>query len=396
MRYIVEGGNPIAGEVEIYSAKNAILPIIAAAVAKGGVSIIEECPKFMDVVWATEIVRYLGCECYYVGNDLFIDSTEIKKWQIPHRLARKFRGSIIFLSSLLVRFGKAEIGLPGGCVIGDRPINLHRCGFETLGTKVEIEGEVLRCSLENPIDNDVYLSFPSVGATQNLLIYITYKGMKSKIFNAAKEPEIDDLMCFLNSGSERYKVMPDRIVAATYLIAAAMTKGDITLRNINVANLESILSILVQMGCVIKIGVDKVNLVAPERLKSPGYIKTATYPGFPTDMQSMILAACTIAEGTTVIKENIFERRYAHCDELKKMGADIKTDGKMAVIHGVDRLKSANAYGGDLRGTAALILAALTASGTSEISGISHLMRGYIDFADSLNKTGCNIFVTEN
>ena len=411
-KIIVRGNIPLRGSVRIHGAKNAVLPILAATVMAGGVHIIHNCPDFSDVSTTIEILKSLGAEVKREHQTLIVDTTNANGSLIPEHLMRKLRSSVIFMGAVLARRREAKISTPGGCELGPRPIDLHLKALAQLGADIREEHGYLICKAEHLLGRSIHLDFPSVGATENLLLAAAMADGETIISNAAKEPEIEDLASFLNNmGAEiygagtstikivgkqhltpgEYTVMPDRIVAATYLCAAAATGGRVTVTHMRPQQISAILSILSDCGCVISTTEDTVSLKAPKRLVAPGAIKTMPYPGFPTDAQSLLLAMLCCAQGTSIITETIFESRFKPVPELCRMGAKINVDGRVAVICGVESLSGAQISAADLRGGAALVIAALSAEGTTEINTPEFIDRGYENFEKNLAQLGADI-----
>ena len=398
-KLLIEGGNPILGEVTVQGAKNAVLPILAATVLADDECIIHNAPKLRDVNKTDLVLKRLGCNVRRDGNTVFINPTDFCSCRICEDLMREMRSSIIFLGAIISKCGRATVSMPGGCPIGLRPIDLHLKGLRELGVSIKEEHGYINCSADKLVGANVHLDFPSVGATENIMLAAVYAEGETYISNAAREPEIIDLANFLNlmgakvrgagTGliriegiSERlhgaeYTVMPDRIVAATYLAAAAITDGEVFLRNTEPKHMGAMLHVLREMGTKIKVEEDTIHLKSRGRLKNVHNIRTMPYPGFPTDIQSPFMAAATLANGTSVFTETIFENRFRHVDELVRMGADVRVEGRSAIVRGVERLTGARVVAQELRGGAALVLAALAADGKSEISGTEYIDRGY-------------------
>ena len=396
---MIEGGNPILGEVTVQGAKNAVLPILAATVLADDECIIHNAPKLRDVNKTDLVLKRLGCNVRRDGNTVFINPTDFCSCRICEDLMREMRSSIIFLGAIISKCGRATVSMPGGCPIGLRPIDLHLKGLRELGVSIKEEHGYINCSADKLVGANVHLDFPSVGATENIMLAAVYAEGETYISNAAREPEIIDLANFLNlmgakvrgagTGliriegiSERlhgaeYTVMPDRIVAATYLAAAAITDGEVFLRNTEPKHMGAMLHVLREMGTKIKVEEDTIHLKSRGRLKNVHNIRTMPYPGFPTDIQSPFMAAATLANGTSVFTETIFENRFRHVDELVRMGADVRVEGRSAIVRGVERLTGARVVAQELRGGASLVLAALAADGKSEISGTEYIDRGY-------------------
>mgnify|MGYP002742510883 CR=1 FL=1 len=418
MRYItIEGGTPLRGEVAVQGAKNSVLPILAATLLSGDVCRIEGCPHLSDVDSAADILRYLGCAVQWDGDDLLVDSTTLTRCDIPQTLMRRMRSSVIFLGAILARCGWAELSYPGGCELGPRPIDLHLSALRTLGACIREEGGSLDCTAPGLTGAEIVLSIPSVGATENaMLAAIGAKGVTT-ISNAAREPEIVDLQAFLQKlgasihgagtstvvveGAEqplhgcRHRILGDRIAAATYLAAAAAVGGDVFLRDIDYRHLSTVTGVLRQAGCTLSCREDGIRLVSDGRLRAVSPIRTAPYPGFPTDAQAVVMSALLRSSGTTVFVENIFESRYHHVPELVRMGADIRLEGRVAVVCGVDRLQAARVRAMDLRGGAALVIAGLQAHGVTTVEHLHHIRRGYSDLPGDLALLGAHIH-TEN
>ena len=411
-KLVIEGSVPLAGEITVQGAKNAVLPILAASILADGESVIHNCPWLRDVEKTGIILEKLGCGFVREGNTIKIDSRNITDYVIDEKLMREMRSSIIFLGAILSVCKKAEVGLPGGCPIGLRPIDLHLKALRQMGAVITEEYGYLKCECEKLKAADIHLDFPSVGATENIMLAAVKADGTTTITNAAREPEIIDLANFLNSmgakvkgagssgivieGVKRlypseYTIMPDRIVAQTYLIAAMITGGEIYIKDAVASHMNSGIAILSEMGAKIRTSSDGIMLKSGERIKNVHIIKTMPFPGFPTDIQSPFMALATIADGTSVFVENIFENRFRHVDELIRMGADIKVEGRSAVIRGVKRLYGANVEAYELRGGAALIMAALAADGKTEISGIEFVDRGYENIEGNLSKCGAKI-----
>lgn len=411
--YIVEGNCRLAGEVRISGAKNSTLPILAASLLAGGEVCLNNCPNLSDVRATVTILRLFGCSVCREGSTLIVDSRVTNPVRIPEQLMREMRSSIIFLGALVSKYNEAQLFMPGGCELGARPIDLHLSALKMMGATVESDGGVLRCRAENGVKGaKISLGFPSVGATENIMLAaVTAQGV-TEIYNAAREPEIKDLADFLNACGARvhnaggstitiegvsrlhgctYTVMPDRIEAATFMAATTLTRGDIYLREIRTADLRSTIPVFEQLGCRVK--ADEKNMrisisKRPNRLKS---LVTMPYPGFPTDAQAAVMAVTCICEGTSVLIENIFENRFKHAYELVRMGADIQISGRAAVVQGVERLHGATVESTDLRSGAALVIAGLCAQGITTVGKIHHIARGYENFEDKLNALGASI-----
>ena len=410
-KYIIEGGRPLFGEVEIQSAKNAVLPLLAAAVLTDERIVIQKCPRIADVLNMVGILGELGCNTKFEGNDLVIDSADAANHEIPSSLAKELRSSVFMLGSVVSRFGRARIAYPGGCDIGLRPIDLHLNGLRRLGVCVSEGGGYIDCSCDKIEGAEVVLDFPSVGATENIILAAAKAKGTTVIRNAAKEPEIVDLQNFINRmggkifgagtatvridgvkklGGTEYAPVSDRIEAGTFLIASAMCGGEVSLKNADADNLSSLLHKLREISCKINTKNDKIYIRSGRRL-SPKLVETSPYPGFPTDLQAPMTALACISEGSTVIVENLFETRFKHVPELIRMGADVTVRGRSAFVRGVGSLKGADVVAGDLRGGAALTLAAISAEGLSTVTDLSHIDRGYSDFEYKLRGLGARI-----
>lgn len=382
MQYIVEGGKTLQGETFVSGSKNASLPILAASILSGKTTKLYNVPDIYDMKHTLEILKLLGCKIKKNKDKVIINSENIKTHEIPDKLMREMRSSVILAGALLGRFKNVVFSYPGGCDIGARPIDLHLEGFRKLGVKVEEQSGLIKCSCDKIVGAEINLDFPSVGATENIMMASVLAEGETTIVNAAMEPEIEDLAKLLNrmgakitgagtnvvkiKGVEAlrdvsYNIMPDRIEAGTLLCATAITGGKITLKKVIPEHITPIISKLEECGCKVETDINTVYLEAPRRLKATE-IKTTPYPGFPTDMQSVFGTILTVAKGTSVIIETIFENRYRYTNELKRMGAKITIEGKMAVIKGVRKLSGAEVHSTDLRGGAAMVVAALAAN----------------------------------
>lgn len=409
-KLIIEGGNPLLGEIRVQGAKNAVLPILAATILAENECIIHNAPRLRDVHKTDLVLKRLGCNVKRESNTVYVNPTGFCQCSIAEDLMREMRSSIIFLGAIISKCGTALVSMPGGCPIGLRPIDLHLKGLEMLGVKIHEEHGYIHCAADKLIGADIHLDFPSVGATENIMLAAVYAEGETYISNAAREPEIIDLANFLNKmgakiygvgtglikitgvkeplhGTE-YTVMPDRIAAATYLAAAAITDGEIFLRNVQPKHMGAMIHILKEMGTRIKITDDTIHLKSAGKLKCIHMLRTMPYPGFPTDIQSPFMSVATLARGTSVFTETIFENRFQHVDELVRMGADIKVEGRSAVVRGVKKLYGANLVARELRGGAALVVAALAAEGHSEISGTEYIDRGYEEIEKQISNCG--------
>ena len=397
-KLVIDGGIPLLGEIRVQGAKNAVLPILAATVIADGECVIKNCPRLRDVDKTDMVLERLGCRVRREGNTVTVNPNGLCSCEICEDLMRAMRSSIIFLGAIITRCKEAAVSMPGGCPIGLRPIDLHLKALRELGVKIDEEHGYIKCSADKLCGADIHLDFPSVGATENIMLAAVCIDGTTIVSNAAREPEIIDLANFLNmcgarvsgagtsciriDGVEKlhgaeYTVMPDRIVAATYLAAAAATGGEIFLTDAEPSDMGAMLHVLDEMGAKLTIGVKTIHLKSRSRLKSVHMLRTMPYPGFPTDIQSPFMALASLASGTSVFVENIFENRFQHVDELVRMGADIHVEGRSAVVRGVKKLSAANMVARELRGGAALAVAALAADGVSEISGVEYIDRGY-------------------
>lgn len=404
--FVINGGRRISGSLRVQGSKNSVLPILAATFLVGGKSVIHNCPNLSDTNSTIKILKSLGCTVIREGNSITVDSSDANGTEIPENLMREMRSSVIFLGAIIGRMKTAVISTPGGCEIGLRPIDLHLYAVKQLGVTVEENYGKLICNVPNKLKGKkITFSFPSVGATENaILASVTAQGTTT-IVNAAREPEIIDLCDFLNKcggeiegagesviivhGKEKlnpceHSVICDRIACTTYLIAGAVTSGDVTLENTNPVHLNAVLPLLEEAGCDISIRCRTIRLKAPRRLSRIDKIITQPYPGFPTDAQAPFTTLASVARGTGVIVENIFESRFKHIPELVRMGAKIRTEGRVAVVDGVERLYGAEVISPDLRGGAALVLAGLCADGVTTVKNIKFIDRGYESFEDNL------------
>ena len=414
-RFIIQGGKKLEGEIEISGSKNAAWPIIAATVLNAGTTTLYNVPDIQDVNTMFEILKKIGATIKRKNNKIIINTSKIHTYEIPETLMRKMRSSVILAGAIIGKYKKAKFSYPGGCEIGSRPIDLHLKGFEKLGINIKEEyGEII-CETEKIIGTQIHLDFPSVGATENIILASCLAEGVTVLTNAAKEPEIEDLVKFLNkagakikgAGTDRveiigvkkltevsYNIMPDRIEAGTYLVAGAITGGNIKVTNLNSNHIEPILNKLDEAGCVLKIEKNAVEIKAPKRIKAVD-IKTMPYPGFPTDMQSIFGALLTTAKGTSIITENIFESRYKYVQELNRMGAKINVEGRTAIIKGTKRIQGASVVASDLRGGAALVLEGLVAKGVTQVDNVHYILRGYENIVDKLKNLGAKIYLED-
>ena len=411
-KFIIQGGKRLEGEVKISGSKNAALPIIAATVLNGGKTTLYNVPDIHDVQTMFEIIKEIGGKVSKKNNKVIIDTSKIHTYEIPDYLMRQMRSSVILAGALIGKYHQARFSCPGGCDIGARPIDLHLKGFEKLGINIKEEYGEIMCITEKITGTQIHLDFPSVGATENIILASCLGEGTTIITNAAREPEIEDLVKYLNKmgakirgvGTDRieivgvkrlteisYNIMPDRIEAGTYLVAGAITGGKIKLTNVKPTHIEPILNKLEEATCKLVKTQNTLEIEAPKRIKAVD-IKTMPYPGFPTDMQSIFGALLATAKGTSIITENIFENRYKYVQELNRMGAKIKVEGRSAIIKGTKRIQGANVVATDLRGGAALVLEALNAKGVTEIDNIHYILRGYERIEEKLKKIGAKIY----
>lgn len=415
-RYYIEGGKRLSGEMTMHGAKNSVLPILAATLLTDN-STIHNCPALSDVDAACHILQSLGCTTVREQGSVGICAKDLCACNIPEHLMREMRSSVVFLGAVIARCGKARVSLPGGCELGPRPIDLHLAAMQKMGVEIRDDHGFLACAVKDHLHGaEIVLPLPSVGATENILLAACTAEGETVIHNPAREPEIDDLIGFLNTAGARirqredgtiavqgvsalhnveYTVIPDRIAAATYLCCAAITGGNILLENVISPHLAAVYPVLEEMGCTIRTDDTRIYLSAPQRLHSVKAVRTMPYPGFPTDAQSPLMALSCVADGTSVYVENIFESRYKHAAELLRMGAQIKIEGRVAVVDGVERLHGASVVCTDLRGGAALVIAALAAEGCSVVDKISHIERGYPHFDRILSALGAQIRLDE-
>lgn len=410
---MVEKSPPLRGNVRISGAKNSALPIMAASLLGTEDIILEDVPMLKDVDVMCEVLTSLGVKVEILDKGVIkINSKDIDNYETPYELMSKMRASFLVTGPLLTRLGKAKTSLPGGCAIGTRPIDLHLKGFKALGAEIDVDHGSVSSYAEKLVGDRIYLDFPSVGATENIMMAAVMAEGETIIDNAAMEPEIVDLSNFLNKlgaqikgagtssikikgvkklGGATHSIIPDRIEAGTFMVAAAITKGDILVENVISSHIKPVIAKLREVGCEIYEDGDKVRVIGTRHPKAVD-VKTLPYPGFPTDMQAQFMALMSISEGTSVIIETVFENRFRHVDELKRMGADIKIDGRSAIIQGVDSLMSAPVKATDLRAGAALVLAGLVSDGITEITDIYHIDRGYENLENKFKKLGAKIY----
>ncbi len=412
-KFIINGGNTLNGVIDVPSAKNSYLAILAGCVLSSGVVCLHNYPKFDDIDKMLDILTSLGCKIERKEDrTLYIDCRNITNYVIPQKLAKKIRSSIFLLGPMLSRLKKVLVTYPGGCDIGSRPIDLHLKGLKTLNAKIVERFGFIEADAPNLIGENVHLDYPSVGATENIMMAGVLAKGTTKIFNSAKEPEIVDLQNFINAmggkisgagtdtitiqgveklGSVEYTPITDRIIAGTYLLAGAGCGGDITIKNVDYEHIYSLITKLKNSGCKIDIKGDTIRQVSNGKLKTFSSIETLPYPGFPTDLQPQALVLQTISEGTCIITENLFETRFKHTPELIKMGANIVTRDRMAIVTGVNKLYGADVTCYDLRAGSALTIAGMLAEGTTTLNDVKNIDRGYEKLEEAFNKLGANI-----
>lgn len=413
-KIIVRGGRKLAGNVKINGAKNAVLPIIAASIlGSEGESVIHDAPPLDDVLVINKVLQSLGIEVEYNRQVIRVRAGQINTCEASYDLVRKMRASFLVMGPLLARLGQARISLPGGCAIGTRPIDQHLKGFEAMGADIELGQGYIEAKVKGRLKGaKIYLDVASVGATENIMMAATLAEGTTTIENAAKEPEIVDLANYLNAmgavirgagtgvirieGVEKLRgcvhtVIPDRVEAGTYMIAAAITGSDLYMEGAIGDHLRPVISKMQEMGVTIEEDENGIRVRATGPLRAVD-VKTLPYPGFPTDMQSQMMALLMVADGTSLVTETVFENRFMHVEEFANMNANIKVDGRTAIISGNSKLRGAKVCATDLRAGAALILAALAAEGETEITGIHHIDRGYVDITDVLRELGADIY----
>ena len=412
---VVKESKPLKGTVRVSGAKNAVLPIIAATLLVDGVSVIKSVPNLRDVNVMSDLLRYLGAKVQYDGETLVVDATEIKETEAPYHLVNKMRASFLVMGSLLARFNTAKISMPGGCAIGTRPIDLHLKGFKAMGAEIISDHGYIEAAAQKLSGSKIYLDFPSVGATENIMMAAVLAEGTTTIENAAEEPEIVDLANFLNkmgakvrgagtntikiTGVEKleaveHTVIPDRIEAGTYMVAAAMTRGDVFVDNVIIDHIKPVVAKLIEVGCTVEEHENGVRVIGAQE-KMPTNIKTLPHPGFPTDMQSQFMAMLCLAKGKSTITETVFENRFMNVPELIRMGANIEINGKSAIVEGRDRLTGSEVMATDLRAGAALVISGLVAEGETIVKNIYHIERGYVDLVGKLSMLGAEIYKVE-
>ena len=411
-KLIISGGNRLQGTVRIDGAKNSALSIMAASLLTKDVCILRNIPRLTDVDIMADVIRKLGVKVEWKeDNNLYINSDNFNNYEAPYELVKMMRASILVMGPLLARLKRAKISLPGGCAIGARPVDYHIKGFEALGAQVEVEKGYIEAKVNKLKGDDIYLDFPSLGATENIMMAACFAEGITTIENAAKDPEVVELGRFLNKMGAKvkglgadlikiegvkelhgidYAIIPDRIEAGTYMVAAAITRGNVLIEKADPLLLKPLIVKLEEAGVQIKLKKNLIKVIGPNRVKAVD-IKTLPFPGFPTDMQPQFMALSCVAKGTSVITETVFENRFVHTGDLIRMGADIKVEGHSTIIKGVKKLSAAPVMASDLRGGAALVLAGLVAEGTTELSRIYHLDRGYVKLEEKLNSLGADI-----
>jgi UDP-N-acetylglucosamine 1-carboxyvinyltransferase len=411
-KLVIEGGKPLSGTIAIQGAKNAALPILAASLLAEGTTTLERVPHLLDIDVMLNILRELGCRAEHGDGIVTLDTSSLHTSHVPENLMKQMRSSIFLMGPLLSRFGEAQVYLPGGCAIGERKIDLHLQGLKDLGAVIEETGNKIICRAEKLIGCDIHLAFPSVGATENIMMAAVLAEGRTTINNAAREPEIVDLQAFLigmgakiiGAGTDtitvegvasltpcKYGIIPDRIVAGTIMVAAAATRGAVTLLDTQPTHLSSLIHVLRRAGVQISIDGDIIRVDGAARPKAIERIVTSPYPAFPTDLQSQVMVLLALADGVSVMKETIFEGRLKHVDELSRMGADIRVDMNAAFIRGVSRLYGATVEATDLRAGAALVIAGLAAQGRTVVEQVHHIDRGYDRIEEMLKRLGATI-----
>ncbi len=411
-KLIISGRNRLQGKVRIDGAKNSALSIMAATLLTKDVCILRNIPRLTDVETMSDVIRKLGVKVEWKeDNNLYIDSDNFNNYEAPYELVKMMRASILVMGPLLARLKRAKISLPGGCAIGARPVDYHLKGFEALGAKVEVEKGYIEAKVSTLKGDEIYLDFPSLGATENIMMAACLAEGVTTIENAAKDPEVVELGHFLNKMGAKvkglgadlievegvkelhgidYTIIPDRIEAGTYMIAAAITGGDVLIEKADPLLLKPLIVKLEEAGVRIEVKKKLIKVTGPDRVKAVD-IKTLPFPGFATDMQPQFMALSCVAKGTSVITETVFEKRFAHTGDLIRMGADIKVEGHSSIIKGIKKLSAAPVMASDLRGGAALVLAGLVSEGTTELSRIYHLDRGYVELEKKLKSLGADI-----
>lgn len=416
--WTVRGGNRLYGTIQVQGAKNGVLPVLAACLIHNGISVLERVPRLRDVEYTLEILRCLGCKARQEGDRVTIDSRNAALGTIPVHLMEEMRSSVLFLGAMSARFGEGSVRMPGGCMLGPRPVDLHLAALSRLGAQIELGDHDITCHRSRLMGGEVVFPFPSVGATENAMLAACGCGGETVLRNCAKEPEIEELAAYLRAmgaqvvgagtdtirirpgkytGTVHHRVLPDRIAGATLLCAAAACGGKLTLQEVICPHLQPVLDVLGEMGCNIRTGENSVTLQSDGRLWSPsGEIITGTYPAFPTDAQPVLMAACLKADGVTVFRERVFSGRLTHARQLRRFGGNIcLTEDCTAVVTGVDALHGVSAETRDLRGGAALLVAALQAEGESPIVDAGRIPRGYEFLDATLRQLGADIDYTD-
>ena len=409
---VIEGGNPLSGTIRIHGAKNAALPILAASLLAEGEVTIRNVPRLLDIEVMLDILRDLGCKARHQDTVVTVETAVATSSHIPETLMRKMRSSVFLMGPLLARFGEAQLYQPGGCAIGERKIDLHLRGLAALGARIEEKGSRIVCSARRLQGAEISLDFPSVGATENIMMAAVLARGRTTIIGAAREPEIQDLQQFLNrmgaqvsgAGTDtmaidgvetlhgcEFEVIPDRIVTGTVMVATAATRGEVTLENTNPGHLTSLIHVLRRAGVQIEAGNDIMRVGAFKRPTAVDRVVTSPYPAFPTDMQAQVMTRLAVADGVSVLKETVFEGRFKHVDELCRMGADIRVDLNNAFIRGVPQLYGTTVEATDLRAGAALVVAGLAAQGTTVVEQVHHIDRGYDRIEEMFRRIGGNI-----
>jgi UDP-N-acetylglucosamine 1-carboxyvinyltransferase len=410
-KILVTGRNQLNGIIRVSGAKNAVLPVIAASILAPGKTVLQEIPRLADVEIMCELLEHIGASAYIQGDKLEIDASNLNSWEAPYEYMRKMRASVLVMGPLVARLGCAKLSMPGGCAIGSRPIDLHLKGLAAMGAKIVKDRGWITVKAERLHGERIYLDFPSVGATENIMMAASLAEGLTIIENAAEEPEIVDLANFLNNMGSRitgagtniikvegvkelhgahHTVIPDRIEAGTFMVAAAACGGNVLVSNVITDHLKPVIAKLREAGVTIVEEMSGVRVISNPPLK-PIDIKTLPYPGFPTDMQAQMMAMLTTSLGTSLITETVFENRFMHVNELKRMGADITIESHSAMVKGVPQLSGAQVKATDLRAGAALIIAGMVASGVTEVSGIEHIDRGYENIVGKLQGIGADI-----
>ncbi|WP_076557432.1 UDP-N-acetylglucosamine 1-carboxyvinyltransferase [Salimicrobium flavidum] len=412
-KIIVRGGGKLNGTVKVEGAKNAVLPVITASIlASEGKSVLHEVPELADVTTINQVISHMNADVTTNGNTVTVDATQPLKTEAPFEYVRKMRASVLVLGPLLARYGHAKVALPGGCAIGSRPIDQHLKGFEAMGADVTVGDGYIEATTDGRLKGaKIYLDFPSVGATENLVMAAALADGKTILENAAKEPEIIDLANYLNkmgakvigAGTETIKIIgveklygaehtiiPDRVEAGTFMVAAAITGGNVLLERAEAEHLRAVISKMQEMGVSVEEEGDGLRIIGPDRLKATD-IKTMPHPGFPTDMQSQMMALMLRAEGTSVITETVFENRFMHVEEFRRMNANLRIDNRSVVVEGPSNLQGAEVEATDLRAGAALVLAGLVAEGYTRVTELRHIDRGYVKFTEKLADLGADI-----